>query len=87
MKGVLIGFYYVLHFGLSRILILTEFLAFETYPVYNNSMTSGTVYYMISLTIALLSTIAYILTSRTYKVRERDEVINYHMFAEKYYEN
>ena len=32
MKGVLIGFYYVLRFGLGRILILTEFLASEKHP-------------------------------------------------------
>ena len=46
MKGVLIGFYYVLHYGLSGIIILVEFLVFEKYPVYNNSLSSGTVYYI-----------------------------------------
>ena len=46
MKGVLIGFYYVLHYGLSGIIILVEFLAFKKYPVYNNSLSSGTVYYI-----------------------------------------
>ena len=87
MKGILIGFYYVLHFGLSEILILVEYLAFEKYPVYSNSLSSGTVYYIVTLTIALVSMIAYILTSRRYKLRERDEVINFHLFAEKYYES
>ena len=88
MKGVLIGFYYVLHFGLSGILILIEYLALEKYPVYNNSLSSGTVYYIITLTIAPVSMIAYILISRRYKLRERDEVINFHLFAEKkYYKN
>ena len=86
MKGVLIGFYYVLYFGLSGILLLVEFLVFKKYPVHN-SLSSGTVYYIITLFFALLSTIGYILTSRRYKLRERDEVINFHMFAEKYYES
>ena len=86
MKGVLIGFYYAFRFGFSRILILVEYLAFEKYPIHS-SLSGGTVYYIILLTVALLSMIAYIFTSKRYKLRERDEVINYHMFAEKYYES
>jgi peptide/histidine transporter 3/4 len=87
MKGVLIGFYYVLRFGFSGIFILIEYFAFEKYPAYSNSLSSGTVYYIVTLIIALLSMVAYILISRKYKLREREEVINFHIFAEKYYES
>ena len=60
MKGVWIGFYYVLHFGLSGTLGLVEYITFEKYPVYSNSLSCGTVYYIITITIALLSLICYI---------------------------
>ena len=86
MKGLLIGFYYVLRYGLSGILYLAEFFAFEKYPIYSDSLSCGTVYYIITTSIILLSLIAYICVSRKYKLKERDEVINFHMFAENYYE-
>ena len=88
MKGVLIGFYYVLRFGLSGTLSLIEHFAFEKYSNYRNSLSCGTVYYIVAIATALLSLIAYVFTSRKYKLRERDEVINFHnIFAEKYYES
>ena len=87
MKGVLIGFYYVLRFGFSGTLTLVEHFAFEKYPIYSNSLSCGTVYYIITIAVALLNLIAYIFVSRKYKLRERDEVINFHIFAEKYYES
>ena len=87
MKGILIGFYYVLRFGLGGTLALVEYFAFEKYPIYSNSLSCGTVYYIITIAIALLSLIAYIFVSSKYKLRERDEVINFHTFAENYYES
>ena len=87
MKGILIGFYYVLCFGLGGTHALVEHFAFEKYPIYSNSLSCGTVYYIITIAIALLSLICYIFVSSKYKLRERDEVINFHIFAENYYES
>ena len=88
MKGLLIGFYYVIRFGFDGLLnAIVLYSAFKKYSAYNNSMSCGTVYYIIQTAIALLSLISYTIVALKYKLRERDEVINFHAFAEKYYES
>ena len=87
MKGLLIGFYYVIRFGLAGILAIVLYSSFKRYPAYSNSLSCGTVYYIIQTAIALLSLISYTIVALKYKLRERDEVINFHAFAEKYYES
>ena len=65
MKDILIGFYYALRFGLGETLALVEYIAFEKYQVYSNSLSRGTVYYITTIAIALLSLMAYIFVSKS----------------------
>ena len=46
---------------------------------------SGTVSYAVITAIALLSFIMFSVVACKYKLRERDEVVNIHIFAEEYY--
>ena len=87
MKGLLIGLYYIIRFGLAGILAIVLYSSFKRYPAYNNySLSCGTAYFIVITTVALLSLISYTIVACKYKLRERDEVINFHAFAEKYYD-
>ena len=48
---------------------------------------SGTVVNIVILVIAVLSFITYCFVAFKYNLRERDEVVNVHIFAEEYYGN
>ena len=85
MKGILIGLYYSLRLGLPGLLILVEFHIFEKYLTHNNVLSCATAYYLEITLIGLLSVFIYTVVAYKYKLRERDEVINVHMFAEEYY--
>ena len=83
MKGVLIGFYYVIRFGLAGLFVLIEKLPCS---YFHSAMScSGMVSYIVVTTVALLSLIMYTIVACRYKLRERDEVVNVHIFAEEYY--
>ena len=82
MKGILIGLYYSLRYGLAGLLLLVESHTFET----NTSVLScATIHYLEITLICLLSLFIYTIAAYKYKLRERDEVVNVHMFAEEYY--
>ena len=83
MKGVLIGLYYLIHYGLAGLFSLIDKLPCTYFRILN---CSGIVYCIVITTIALLSLIMYTIVACKYKLRERDEVVNVHIFAEKYYE-
>ena len=85
MKGILIGLCYSLRLGLPGLLILVEFHIFEKYLTHNNVLSCATAYYLEITLIGLLSVFIYTVVAYKYKLRERDEVINVHMFAEEYY--
>ena len=85
MKGILIGFYYVIRYGVARLLTLSEHLLC-TY-VHSAKSCSKTIRYIVITIIALLSFILYCFLACKYKLRERDEVVNVHIFAEEYYGN
>ena len=87
MKGLLIGLYYVIRYGLTGIIAIILYSAFKRYPVYSNTLSCGTANYIVIATAALLSLISYTIVAYKYKLRERDEVINFHAFAERYYES
>ena len=80
MKGILIGFYYILiRFGLAGLLALIEKYALEKVPC------SGMIRHIMIIIFALLSFIMFSIVACKYKLRERDEVVNVHIFAEEYY--
>ena len=83
MKGILIGFYYVLRHGLAGFFALVQ-KVFCTY-IYGAVSCSEIVSYVVITIVALLSFIMYCIVAYKYKLRERDEVVNVHIFAEEYY--
>ena len=86
MKGMLIGLYYTFRFGLAGLFNLVEYHAFETkYPTHNSILSCATTHYLEITVIGLLSLFIYTVVACKYKLRERDEVINVHIFAEEYY--
>ena len=87
MKGVLFGFYYIIYYGLTEIVSLIKYYAFLKLPCTSPINCSGTVSYIVITIIALLSFIMYCIVAYKYKLRERDEVVNVHIFAEEYYGN
>ena len=85
MKGTLIGLYYMIRFGLAGFFVLVEYRAFDKYPTQGHALNCGTAYYFEITLLATLSLIIYIIVAYKYKLRERDEVVNVHIFAEEYY--
>ena len=85
IKGMLIGLYYTLRYGVAGVLVLLEDYAFRKYPTNVRVLNCGTAYSLEMTLLALLSLIIYTVVAYKYKLRERDEVVSIHMFAEEYY--
>ena len=85
MKGTLVGLYYSLHYGLAGLLILIESHTLEKYITHNGIFSCATAHYLVITIIGLLSLLIYTIVACKYKLRERDEVVNVHIFAEEYY--
>ena len=86
MKGILIGLYYSFRYGMAGLLIFIESYAFEKYAThYKNVLSCAAVYYLVTTVIGLLSLFIYTVVACKYKLRERDEVVNVHIFAEECY--
>ena len=83
MKGILIEFYYVFRYGVTR--LLNALVQLLPCPQYYIISCRGTVSYIVIIIIALLSFIMFSIAACKYKLRERDEVVNVHIFAEEYY--
>ena len=85
MKGMLIGLYYSLCYGLVGLYLLAEYYAFHKYPAHGYVLNCATAHYLEITLIGLLSLLVFTIVACKYKLRERDEVVNVHIFAEEYY--
>ena len=85
MKGILIGLYCTLSFGLVGLFLFAKYHAFDKYPTHNYVLSCVTAHYLETTLIGLLSLFIYTIVPYKYKPRERDEIVNVHMFAEEYY--
>ena len=86
MKGMLIGFYYTFRFGLAGLFLLADYHVFKRYyPTHNNVLSCPTAHFMEVIFIGVLSLLVYTIVACKYKPRERDEIVNVHIFAEEYY--
>ena len=85
MKGKLIGFYYIIRYGVAGLITIIEHLSC-TY-IHSAMSCNRIIAYIVIIIIALLSFIVYCFLACKYKLRERDEVVNVHIFAEEYYGN
>ena len=85
MKGILIGLFYSLNYGLVGLYLLAEYYAFHKYPAHGYVLNCATAHYLEITLIGLLSLVVFTIVACKYKLRERDEVVNVHIFAEEYY--
>ena len=87
MKGVLIGFYYVIRFGVGGLFDLVQELICLHVDIHTTRLSTRCCMLtnIVITIIAVLSFIMYCIVACKYKLRERDEVVNVHIFAEEYY--
>ena len=86
MKGMLIGLYYTFRFGLAGLFVLADYHVFKRYyPTHNNVLSCPTTHFVVVTFTGILSLLVYTIVAYKYKPRERDEVVNVHIFAEEYY--
>ena len=84
-KGLLIGVFYAIQFGVGGLLLLIQ--TFFCEYVHTSNMSCSKIFITIVIIIAVLSFIMYCVVAYKYKLGERDEVVNVHIFAEEYYGN
>jgi peptide/histidine transporter 3/4 len=85
MKGILIGLFYTLRFGLVGLFLLAEYHAFGKYPTHGYVLNCAIAHHLEITLIGLPSLFIYTIVAYKYKLRERDEIVNVHIFAEEYY--
>ena len=87
MKGILIGFYYVIRYGVGGIFELVQELICSHVDIHTTSLSinCSMLSNIVITIIAVVSFIMYCVVACKYKLRERDEVVNVHIFAEEYY--
>ena len=79
MRGLLIGVYYCIAYGFSH------FAAWLLYLPFRNS-DNATVYLSTITAVGIVGLAIFARVASTYKNRERDEVVNIHIFAESYFD-
>ena len=82
MRGLLIGVYYCIAYGISQFAAWLLFLPFQDHnnPLYKIS------YLTMATAVGIVGFAIYARVASQYKNRERDEVVNLHIFAESYFE-
>ena len=83
MKGILIGIFYVIHYGIGGLFTLIQQLLCT--HLHSAISCNGIVSYAMVTVITLVSGIVFSIIACKYRLRERDEVVNVHIFAEEYY--
>ena len=68
MKGMLIGLYYSLRYGLAGLLIVIESYTFEKYATHNSVLNCATAHYLEMTLIGLLSLFIYTIVAYKYKL-------------------
>ena len=83
MRGLLIGVYYCIAYGIG------QFAAWLLYLPFGNPSDSlhKIVYLTIVTAVGIVGLAIFARVASTYKNRERDEVVNIHIFAETYFDN
>lgn len=85
MRGMLIGIYYCIGYGLSQAAAWILYLPFQGQN-YSASLRNDTIYLSLMTAIGILSASTFVYSAQMYKYREREEVVETHRFAEQYYE-
>ena len=84
MRGMIIGIYYCIGYGLAQALAWLLYLPFNR-PDYTDSFSNGTAYLTLITAVGIVSVGTFVRAADKYRYRERDEIVEVHVFAEKYY--
>ena len=88
MKGLLIGTFFAIKGVFQLIGVLVIYLPVSTTCVSHHPFPlCGFIYYLINIALALVGIVAFIIASRRYQYRQRDEPDNIYRYAEEYYAN
>ena len=83
MKGILIGIFYIIRYGIGGLFALIQKLLCT--HLHSAISCNRIVSYAVLTVITLVSGIVYSIVAWKYRLRERDEVVNVYIFAEEYY--
>eukprot|EP00731_Ephydatia_muelleri_P029968 Em0021g491a len=85
MRGMLIGIYYCVAYGLGQAVAWLLYLPFKGQD-YTASIHNETMYLALVVAVGIVSVAMFIRAANKYKYREREEIVQPHVFAERYYE-
>ena len=86
MRGLMIGIYYCISYGLAPAAARLLYLPFEG-QIYSTSFRNDTAYLTLATAVGIVSVAAFIRAAHNYKYREREEIVSPHIFAEQYYDS
>ena len=86
MKGMLIGTFFAIKGVFQLLGILVLYVPFVSSCTQQGRFPlCGFIYYLINIVIALVGIVAFIIVSKRYQYRQRDEPDNIYRYAEEYY--
>ncbi|KAL5515225.1 hypothetical protein EMCRGX_G000361 [Ephydatia muelleri] len=84
-RGMLIGTFYAIQGLSTTIAVLIAFIFAYGYNRLDGNYGCGYIYYPVTLGIAIVGFVVYMVVGWRYKGRERDEHIDHHIIAENYF--
>ena len=87
MKGLLIGTFFAIKGVFQLIGVLAIYVPLATCVSHHPFPLCGVIYYLINIVVALVGIVAFIIVSRRYQYRQRDEPDDIYRYAEEYYAN
>ena len=85
MKGLLFGIFYAMQAFYNFLAASTKLIILYTWELESLSCQSG--YFLFNFTCGLISLIIFVIVTRRYKYRKRDDICNVYQYAEDYYSN
>ena len=86
MRGLLIGTYYCVGYGLSQAAAWLLYLPFKGLD-HSALFRNDTAYLTLVTAVGIVSVAAFIRAAHNYRYRERDEIVSTHIFAEQYFDS
>ena len=85
MKGLLFGIFYAMQAFYNFLAASTKLIILSTWELESFSCQSG--FFLFNFTCGLISLIIFVIVTRRYKYRKRDDICNVYQYAEDYYSN
>ena len=84
MKGMLIGLFFAIRgifYGISGIILLQSLFSF----IHQSFPSCGMYYYLMNIGVGVIGFLIFVLVTKRYKYRMRDEICHVYRYAEEYY--